>query len=342
MSDKTETTQPETDEQSVPRPSFQHHDKRKSFSYQKTANKRPFNQNGTKQPPSKKHQSSTYNTEARHGGTSFDKIKIPSSAQSSARLFVHSLYCSNHGIDRFVPIVYNAMISKDWKLEKIISLHQLQYVTSVALLNRMHQVSLKYGTTVPQQTSLIKDVAKGIRLPDIIARYVESFGFYKSGNGVSVIPAIGRNYEDHYVLNQQLMLDPDTFLHRGERTIPNNPWHIDESWITSLNLATTRAQSSGMSFREVDNSVLLGTNAMLSSYEIEDNMVVAYCSEIALLPETQLAACYAYRNRSLISQWLPGSNHLITDDFITTAFSTSMFVTGLCVEAFGPRPFGTR
>jgi hypothetical protein len=282
------------------------------------------------------------NKEPRHGGTGFDKIKLPTSANIAPKSTYRIAYAGNHGLERFVPIAYQAMISKDWKLANIIQLEQLQYVTSCALLNRLHQISIRCGSTQPQHTKMLKDVCSGIRLPDIIARFVESFGIYTTRNGVSLIPWIGATFEEHIASGQSIMIDHRRYLHRAQRNVPINPWYIDEDWIIKFNMSSARVQTSGMSYREVDNSVLDGTSAMITSFLDDDSSIVAYSSEQSLEPEVKLAACYSLRNRRHQDEWPGEANHLITDDFLTTSYNPSIFIADILVEAFKPKPFGTR
>jgi hypothetical protein len=279
-------------------------------------------------------------TVPRHGGAHFDKMTIPDSLAIMPRKSVFAIYTSNLGINSLVPSVYRQIIAKDRQFGERISCAQMQYATHIALLNRVQLVSVAHGTVTPYQHDLVCDFAKNILLPDILSKYVESFGLYKTRNGVKVIPAIGRTFEEHFLLDQTLMLDPCALLqHEGEH-IPNNTWRILEQWLDHYKTFCIRAEKTGMSFRAVDNSVLIGSSAMVSSFRNTcEGDIIAYTSESIEYAEAQLIGCYAMRDRSTRDYWPYGDHHLISDDFTTTAYSTRMFLSEICVKSFSTKHY---
>lgn len=273
----------------------------------------------------------------RHGGTYFEKLPLPTFMSLPARRSYYMVYSSNFGLVEFVPRVYQAMISKDFRLGHIITLPQLQYVTSIALLNRVQQCAIEYGTIQPSRTSDVKALANGIVLPDVICKYIEAFGMYTMLNGLRIIPLVGRHYDEHYPLDQAIMIDPAQYLVEEHRPIPDNDWKLDNAWVNAFNEATLRAKT-GMSFRKVDNSEKYhGSSAMVSSYRHATYGIVAYSAEALPIPEAQLNACYALRNVSVRHLWIGEDQHLVEGEFLSTAFEPQSLISALCVESFASR-----
>jgi hypothetical protein len=226
--------------------------------------------------------------------------------------------------------VYNVIQAKDHRLGVNIAAAQMAYVTNIAFLNRAVQCGVHYGYSFPDGASRLKQVAAGIQLPSVLATYVESIGQVSLASGVSVVPYVD---EPHIWLTEH-MISPASQLTAAGRQPPLDVWALDIEWIVQYNDATSRASRSGMNFRNVDNSSLLGRSEMLVSYKVtDDDLLLPSAPQIMSEAEAQLGAVYRFRNYDSWDDF--GVNkELLFNAFIAIPFVESIMVSDLCVAAF--------
>lgn len=244
---------------------------------------------------------------------------------------VFPVFTSNKGCENLSRQVYQTIRAKDFRLAQNLDVDQLAYVTTIAFYNRVVQCALKHGYAFPDSSSRLKQVATGIQLPAVLAKYIESIGSFETLSGCTVVP--------HCVPYNQfrdcrLMINPEEILEAAHRPVPPGDWALDVEWIVSYNDATTRAARSGMNFRAVDNSTLIGTPEMLVSYVNITDMLLPKAPQVMSEAEAQLGAAYQFRDYHQRVNW-PGENHeLLFDAFTAIPFDPRVLISDVCVAAF--------
>lgn len=271
------------------------------------------------------------NNKGRRGGAAYDRTPKTQSLMIVPRKRYFPVHVSNRGCESLCRDVYRVIQGKDFRLAQNITQHQLAYVTCIAFCNRLVQTAVTHGYAIPLDASRLKQVATGIQLPTVLAKYIESVGIMELSSGASVAP-----FAAHYEQLVQLptMLDPADILRFAGRQVPPGAWALDIDWIVDYNDATTRASRSGMNFRTVNNSTYVGTSEMLVSYlQLPDEMLLPKAPQQMTEAEAQLGAAYRYRDWNLRNQW--GENvELLHDTFTAIPFDSRILVSDLCVAAF--------
>lgn len=206
------------------------------------------------------------------------------------------------------------------------------YVTCVAYIDRIVQCGYTFGYSLPPDRSTLRASAKGIRLPDVLAKYIESIGSVRLTSGCVVAPYCG-TYAQLFPEGHAYQVPPTEFLQRAGRDIPDNHWRLDTEWIINYNANATRASKSGVVFRPVRDE-LEGRNEMIVSYEHFDDRIVPYAPEALLESEAQLGACYAFRQANDTINWLGGNKYLLSDTFEARAINPDVHFSDACIASF--------
>lgn len=267
----------------------------------------------------------------RRGGAAYTKIQPTTSLQIVPRRKVFPIFTSNTGCETLSRQVFQTIRAKDFRLAQNLDHHQLAYVTTIAYLNRVVQCSLKHGYAFPESASRLKQVATGIQLPTVLAKYIESIGSFETLSGCTVVPHC---VPYNQLQDSRLMIDPAEILEAANREVPPGDWALDVEWIVSYNDATTRAGRSGMNFRAVDNTTLVGTSEMLVSYTVLNDMLLPKAPQVMSEAEAQLGAAYRFRDYHDRINW-PGENQeLLFDAFTAIPFDPRVLISDVCVAAF--------
>lgn len=271
------------------------------------------------------------NPNTRRGGAAYTKTPTISSLSIVPRRSVFPIFTSNAGCDYLTQLVYLVMSSKDHRLAQTLSVHQLAYVTTLAFLNRVVQCSIHYGTAFSASAGYLKQVTEAIQLPNVLAKYIESVGSFDLLSGVTVVPLL---VPPHHLANTRLMICPSNILRHAGRQVPPDEWSLDINWITEYNAATTRAGKSGMNFRSVNNTTLVGSSEMLVSYKRVDDMLIPKAPQLMSSAEAQLGAAYRFRDYTQKDQWIGENCELLFDAFTAIPFEPRVLITDICVAAF--------
>lgn len=191
--------------------------------------------------------------------------------------------------------------------------------------------STQLGYCFPEGASRLREVAKGIQLPTILAQYVESVGKVQLASGVTCVPFVA-DYQELFPEGYPLQLDPNFFLEQPFAPRPRGfPLGVEE--ILMYNNATTRGARSGMKFRCIDNSDLTGRNEMLVSYTDIGDQSIPKCPQVITESEAQLGVCYRFRDYTTLDQWLGGNKELLFDAFTAIPVEPQVVFTDICVAA---------
>lgn len=271
----------------------------------------------------------------RRGAASYQKQSEPNSIMAVSRLSYFPVYTSNLGCRSLTELVYQVIRSKDYRLAQNFTQLQLEYVTTVSFCNRVVQTARTYGYAFPFGASRLKEVASGIRLPAILASYIESIGSFELTSGAIIVP-FAASYEDLFPDGSDMMIDPAAVLLQAGRPIPDGPWALDVEWILAYNAATTRGSRSGMQFRIIDNSGFVGDNKMMVSWMGENinPEITPFAPEKITKSELSLGACYRFRQYDRIRAWFGTNKQLLFNTFTTTPCTPEVLVTDACVASF--------
>lgn len=286
-----------------------------------------------KNEPQPKRRRFTETTGKRRGGTSYAKTEPPISLSIVPRKKVFPVFTSNLGCQELARLCYRAIQGRDYRLATAVTELQLSYVLIIAFCNRIVQTAIQHGYNFPLEASRLKQVATGIQLPSVLAQYIESIGAVVMASGATVVP-FAADYRDLFPNGNKLMVDPATILREAQRPVPNGDWALDVDWIIEFNDATTRASRTGIRFRAVDNSGFTGRVEMLTSYIMEQGMLLPKAPQVMSEAEAQLGASYRFRNYCDFDGWFGENKALLFDAFTAIPFDPQIVFSDLCVAAF--------
>lgn len=251
------------------------------------------------------------------------------------RLSYFPVYTSNLGCTSLTQLVFQVIRLKDYRLATNITQLQLEYVTTISFCNRVVQTAKTYGYAFPNGASRLKEVASGIKLPAILASYIETIGSVGLSSGATIVP-FAADYHQLFPDGSDMMLDPATVLLQAGRPIPDGDWALDVDWILAYNAATTRSTRSGGQFRLVDNSGFVGDSKMTVSWTGSHGIpeITPLSSEKLTRSEMSLGACYRFRDYRRIRAWFGQNKQLLFDTFTTVPLTPSVLVTDICVASF--------
>lgn len=305
--------------------------KKPKMNQQQNAGTKPQNKGQSKPKP--------FPSKGKGGNVDYQKSSIPGARLMYQRSRFYQILCRNTGATQLCSIVYRSILNRDRRLVDVTSELQLRYVTVIAFWARQAVLSINEGYLLAQvdaASDLIRSV-KGLQLPSILAKYIESQGIITTSAGISVAPWFsGRD-----IMQQQAgMINPDDILHAAGRVIPANPWSIDRDWIAAWNSATTRPSRLGMGFRSVKWSELTGSVEMLvtrSPLIIEADTVIPTAPQRLTDVEGTLGAIYNFRDFMNIGFWPEQTALVCTRLFYGTEFHPDQEFSALVVSSFTSR-----
>lgn len=228
------------------------------------------------------------------------------------------------------------MSARDHRLGQAITLPHLQYVTCIAFCNRIVQCATTFGYAFPANASRLNQVASSIRLPSVLAHYIESIGSFTMSSGVSVVPYV-TDYSQLFPIGTDLMVDPAGLVgyeRRDNDEIHRNEWPLDIDIIVAYNNATTRASHTGMLFRNIDNDDLQGRAEMIVSYvRIGVTLLLPRTPQIITESEAQLGAAYLFRDYTNLPRWFGTNKELLFDACTSVPFEPGVLFSNICVAA---------
>jgi hypothetical protein len=275
----------------------------------------------------------TKNPQNRRGGAAYTKQTRQTSLQIVPRIRVFPVFTSNLGCRDLSRLTFQVIQAKDYRLALNISEDQLTYVMTIAYCNRICQVAIHCGYAFPADASRLKQVATGIQLPDVLAKYIEAIGVVQLLSGATIVPFSG-DYRTIFPVRSRIMIDPATVLNGARRPVPPGAWAIDVPYIVAYNEATSRASRSGMKFRTVNHSVYEGRIEMAVSSRREGELLTPVAPQTMTEAEAQLGATYRFRMYNELEQWFGTDKPLLFDAFTAIPFDPRILFSDACVAAF--------
>lgn len=258
--------------------------------------------------------------------------------QNAPKAKYFPVFTSNFGVTQLAEIVYRTLIGRDFKLATSVTQLQLEYVLTIAFINRVVQCAITTGTNLNiPEASRLKQVSKGINLPGVLVKYIESIGTFCLQNGATVIPQAG-GYRQMFPLDSRLVRDPLTILREAGRNDQGfAEWPIDTDWIEAWNQSTTRQSRLGMKFSTVGDTIE-GRVEMVCSYRIDNDAfpsrIECFAPQDATEVETRLGSVYAFRNVDELQQWPGGNKPLVFHSHTAGNIEPHQFFADVCVSSF--------
>lgn len=106
-----------------------------------------------------------------------------------------------HGLFGLTKAVYSALTSRDSKLLSECSLFLFQYVSYSLAFIKLLKLDTARCICVDGMATL-NDLYANVELPGPIADFIDALGFWKTPNGISIIPTLGQIYSQGYQLPQ--------------------------------------------------------------------------------------------------------------------------------------------
>jgi len=255
----------------------------------------------------------------------FLKSNAPSSLMTTPRQNIYEINIATKYFLDTVEITYSVMSDRDYRLDKQLTLADLQYVSLCALLYRVHAVRSLSGKFCVQSFGKLKECVENLVLPDFIAKAIESIGIVALPNGTCVLP---KELTNTSVKEASYHVHPYTLIVEGDRHPPGTGLYGDLSARQSTALTVTdtslyydkaactwiftrymsriaRGIKTGVLFRKVDFTKVEGTVEYTVMRKVVENLT---CVGLAThsIPDSQakLGAIYGFRNDADHPTWV--------------------------------------
>lgn len=250
---------------------------------------------------------------------------------------IFELYCSNLGLSHIAQIYWANIANRDPKGTGTFDSYLLEYVTTLCLINRIYCVSDTTGLC-PDVQGLddLRHAVQGIRLPSLLADYVESLGTLRLANGALVAPWCGTIDE---LYGAPDFRSPFVILAEAGRPLPHNTWGIDKGYLLAWQLLSNRNQSRAFTPRSPNYVSLDGKpNLLATRSDMEGEKVIATSCQALLETDISLGLAYNWRSMNSVALW-PGDTAILTTPFFESALlDPDLYLKGVIAAAFAPLP----
>lgn len=244
------------------------------------------------------------------------------------------VYTSNI-IDLYSDTFYDILVAADNYINKSLTKLQCRYVLTMAITNRMVQCGVKLGYSIPKGSELLRVASQHILLPDFLCKYVEAVGRVEM-NGIQIVPYI-TDYQE-LVSYAEYFADPGSILQQAGRSIPDNIWKVDRSWITDYNIAIARVSRLRLGLRQILECTE-GRHEMLIGYILYDELSIPIAPSNFTRSEFQLGACYKFRCYDQFRAWPGEDNYCLPRLFQSEMVDPKAFVASSMSESLVMRSY---
>jgi hypothetical protein len=276
--------------------------------------------------------------EDRRGGPpSFEKK--PKTIEETIRLVkgYRNIYCSTAGIEQLVTNLTKYYVSTDNQLRALVPMCLIKYVTSCVLYARLAQIRSKHDASSDvEDLDAILQLVREVELPEVIVRYIESFGTVTTPNGVQVIPTTADKLEDYFKLrkvgegdatvahffdHRVLEAEVERFLQRYARDNPDTYIYAAKAARTSIAIRSdflsfwkqnSRTARVNAKFRTVNWSESAGTEHLLVSKHVDGDTYTSYSACNVNADIARLGGAFAFRDMPYnadYSEWIRGDGN---------------------------------
>jgi len=228
-------------------------------------------------------------------------IKQPETTLQTTYLLLSyfELATSFYGVRHVATSFYNVLRARDRKLTDLFSVDEFYYVILLSVYYRCATIANKAKGTLIFGMSDLKTATENLLLPDVIAKYIETYGMVKKSDGVTVYPYFRDidNFDNAGFVNPGFVLDRINEQREAMNLQPYNrrgEWSISSELIVKYMTAVSRALKNAIELRTVTYSETEGRMEFLAVYETSDNGYL----RCKALDKIDLAACQlgsAYR-----------------------------------------------
>jgi hypothetical protein len=284
-----------------------------------------------------------------HGGIpTFQQKPIAVGKLTTPLTNFNPTFVSTSGIPHIVDSVLEIYCTRDTQLRRLMPACLLKYVFTLCVFARLARLANKTGSSSIRDFDRLLAVTKHIRLPNMLARYVETIGLWTTPNGVTICPLTFEtlaNYlvayhrvpaphrleiDDYYYSHRTVEDDVDEYLDnyyahfaqqvgpRPPREQPRTVWQYREDFVRFYN-SNTRVDRMGISFREVAHDELEGKEELLSCFSVVPGTEEFYSQAALQMSEGNalLGSCFRFRT-SDPSTWIPArGNNAVSGTYFT-------------------------
>lgn len=233
------------------------------------------------------------------------------------------VWIENIGIVSVSNAIFKSLKGRDYKMGEFVTVELLTYVTVLSWWNRIVQCGLEYGYNINSpDISILKQATRGIYLPNISRRYVDSIGSYKLTSGAEIVPHV-----PDIMGSFPNILTPGDVLRQAGRPVPPGPWSIDYEWIQTWNTKTLRSTRYALGFA-LGTQTFEGRAEFSCSYEhAENGRIVPYAPLAIPEDELDLGAAFMYRNHEAREDWRGEYDYLVYRTHTGESFNLDQFLS---------------
>jgi len=277
---------------------------------------------------SKRHR---FNSKPSTGQPSYQSIPLPSSIVVQPIQAFFKIHTGSKNLIKFCNLIHQVIISRDHKMERLLSQSCLSYVSLLAFYYRIVQIGMKAGYAYPtSSTTNLKMVAESLLLPEPICKFIECIGVVKLPNGMTIVPYVPTDAEisehaDHvhpYSIEDMRKEAVGGAAH--DTTLLDGA--INDTKIIDYNARTTRGFKSNVLFRRVLYDNVEGRvefSVARESNTRDCNARSVFQMEDAL---AHLGATYGFRDLGNRGDWLGEDNSYLSYVHASTPFNPDIFI----------------
>lgn len=230
-----------------------------------------------------------------------------------------------------IDTVYNVLISRDRKLEEMLSVSLLRYAALVAVYARIFSVRIREGVAFPTPISkTLLELASYLHLPEFLASAIETVGLVTHDDRTYVpwVPISPRKIEKFF----RPLVRAYTTLTGVD--IDDVADALDSRILLGFQTALVRGLKSGVSFRKVDFDKSAGSEHSLACLDtITGNRVRGLSAWTMSEPVCQSGALWGWRKSSDVRP-NRGMTHTLHYGFSTKEFDHQLLLVETCAASF--------
>lgn len=259
------------------------------------------------------------------------RAPLPKSVATYALYAHYAVYYSFHTFSENINVVYDVLVSRDRKLEEMLSVHLLRYAALVAAYARVFSVRIREGVAFPTPISkTLLEYASYLHLPEFLASAIETVGVVSHDDRTYVpwVPHSPRKTEKFFrplVRSYAELTGVDT---------DDISEALNSRILLGFQTALVRGLKSGVAFRKVDFDKSAGSEHSLACLDtIAGNRVRGLSAWVMSEPVCQHGALWGWRKSSDVRP-NRGMTHTLHYGFATKEFDHQLLLVESCAASF--------
>lgn len=230
-----------------------------------------------------------------------------------------------------INIVYDVLVSRDRKLEEMLSVQLLRYAALVVVYARVFSVRIREGVAFPSPISkTLLEYASYLHLPEFLASAIETVGVVSHDDRIYVpwFPISSRKTEKFF---RPLVRAYAELTGEDVNDISDA---LSSKVLLGFQTALVRGLKSGVAFRKVDLDKSAGSEHSLACLDmIAGNRVRGLSAWVMPEPVCQQGALWGWRKSSDIRP-NRGMTHTLHYGFVTKEFDHQLLLVESCAASF--------